>query len=230
MKKTITSLLLIIFISTLTYGQTSVTATAVSKPLAVTVLTPAIADTLSLEKSSEMLDEATYWNIIDNSIKNSSNQADQEVVLIADLEKLSPKEIVGFRLRTDKLLFDTYNQELWCAAYIVNNGSTDGGFDYFRSWLISKGKDAYYSAVKSTDAILKIIDASEEEEYEFEAFGYVAVSAFKAVTNQELFDYIDYDKFTTNDENYPILKFTWNVDEPETMQKVCPKLYERFNK
>jgi hypothetical protein len=27
--------------------------------------------------------------------------------------------MIGFRLRTDKLLFDSYNPELWCAAYIV---------------------------------------------------------------------------------------------------------------
>lgn len=225
MKKTITSLLLIIFMSTLSQGQTS--ATPVSPNSSIVVIS---ADSLVLNKSSEMIDENTYWAIIENSIKNTSSQEDQEIYLIAELEKLSPKEIIGFRLRTDKLLYDTYNQELWCAAYIVNDGSTDGGFDYFRCWLISKGKDAYYSAVKNPDSILQIIDTSEEDEFEFEGFAYVAVSAFKALTTRELFDFIDYNNFTTNDENYPILKFAWNVDEPETMQKVCPKLYDRFIK
>ena len=225
MKKTITSLLLIIFMSTFSQGQTSViTVSPNSSVVAVS------ADSLVLNKSSEMLDENTYWAIIENSIKNTSSQEDQEIYLIAELEKLSPKEIIGFRLRTDKLLYDTYNQELWCAAYIVNDGSTDGGFDYFRCWLISKGKDEYYSAVKNPDSILQIIDTSEEDEFEFEGFAYVAVSAFKALTTHELFDFIDYNNFTTNDENYPILKFAWNVDEPETMQKVCPKLYDRFIK
>ena len=207
MKKTITSLLLIIFISTLSQGQTS--AIALNPNTAIKAV---VVDSLTLFKSSEMLDENTYWAIIENSIKNTSSQEDQEVYLIAELEKLSPKEIIGFRLRTDKLLYDTYNQELWCAAYIVNDGSTDGGFDYFRCWLISKGKDAYHSAVKNPDSILQIIDTSEEDEFEFEGFAYVAVSAFKALTTHELFDFIDYNNFTTNDENYPILKFAWNVD------------------
>jgi hypothetical protein len=33
--------------------------------------------------------------------------------------------MIGFRLRTDKT-FDSYNPELWCAAYIVSGGCSDG--------------------------------------------------------------------------------------------------------
>jgi hypothetical protein len=43
----------------------------------------------------------------------------------------------------------------------------------------------------------------------------------KNKTGEDLYSYIDY-TFVTNDENYPLLKFNWNPDEPTTMGKVLP--------
>jgi hypothetical protein len=51
-----------------------------------------------------MLDEEVYWSIIESSIKGTDNQEDQELFLITEIGKLSPHEMIGFRLRTDKLL------------------------------------------------------------------------------------------------------------------------------
>lgn len=82
-----------------------------------------------IEKTAEMLDETIFWNIVDGSIKNTNNQQDQEIFLIKEIEKLTPKEIIGFRLRTDKLLYDTYNSKMWCAGYIMNGGCSDDGFE-----------------------------------------------------------------------------------------------------
>ena len=50
------------------------------------------SDSISIAKSSEMLDEDLYWNIIENSIQKTTNQEDQELFLIAEIEKLSPKK------------------------------------------------------------------------------------------------------------------------------------------
>jgi hypothetical protein len=35
----------------------------------------------------------------------------------------------------------------------------------------------------------------------------VAMNAFKNKTGEDLYSYIDYDTFVTNDENYPLLNF-----------------------
>src|ERR1044072_7914663 len=99
-----------------------------------------------LTKTAEMLNEDLYWAIITNSLQNSEDQDEQEMYLISALKQLSPVEIVGFRLRTDKLLYDTYNSEMWCAGFIMNGGCSDDGFEYFRNWVISRGKDVYYKA------------------------------------------------------------------------------------
>lgn len=227
MKNTITTLSLFLFVCTVSYGQSATAKLKASTDGKLATLSTEPTDSLVLAKSSQMLDEDLYWAIIANSLKETTNQEDQEVFLIAELEKMTKVEMIGFRLRTDKLLYDSYNQELWCAAYIINQGCSDGGFEYFRCWLISKGKDVFYATKANPDSLLKEIE-HDKGEFEFEGFWYVAMNAFKNTTEKELFSYIDYDTFTTNDENYPILNFAWNVDEPETMQEICPVLYKNF--
>ena len=58
----------------------------------------------NFEKIAEMLDEDIYWKIVRAASKKSSDQEAQAEILSLQLQKLSPKEIIGFKLRTDKLL------------------------------------------------------------------------------------------------------------------------------
>ncbi len=186
-------------------------------------------DSIQFSASSELLDEEVYWEIIERSLTQTNNQEDQELFLIAEIEKLSLKEMIGFRLRTDKLLFDSYNSNLWCASYIINNGITEDGFEYFRCWLISRDRDVYFKTMASPEYLIEITDI-EKQSYDFEGFWYVATNAFKNKTNEDFYSYIDYETFKTNDENYPLLEFNWNPEEPLTMKKICPLLFEKYNK
>ena len=179
-----------------------------------------------IEKTSEMLDETIFWNIVDSSVKNTKNQDAQERFLVKEIEKLTPKQMIGFRLRTDKLLYDTYNSEMWCAGYIMNGGCSDDGFEYFRNWIISRGKDTYYKAKENPDSLISEFIEGEEY-YDFESFWYVALTAFENKTGKELYDYIS-DDFKTNEGNYPNFEFTWKEEEPETMKAICPKLFEKM--
>ena len=179
-----------------------------------------------IEKTSEMLDETIFWNIVDSSVKNTKNQDAQESFLVKEIEKLTPKQMIGFRLRTDKLLYDTYNSEMWCAGYIMNGGCSDDGFEYFRNWIISRGKDTYYKAKENPDSLISEFIEGEEY-YDFESFWYVALTAFENKTGKELYDYIS-DDFKTNEGNYPNFEFTWKEEEPESMKAICPKLFEKM--
>lgn len=184
-------------------------------------------DSLGFKPSNQMIDEDKFWAIIEKSLKETNNQEDQEIYLISALEKESPQEMLGFRLRTDKLMYDSYTSNLWCANYIISNGVADDGFDYFRCWLISRGKDAFYKVQENPEYLINLVE-NEPKTYDFEGFWYVAMNAFKNMTNQELNPYLDYENFKTNDENYPILEFNWNVDEPKTMEKIYPLLFQKF--
>ena len=164
-------------------------------------------DTTQLVRTAEMLDENLYWNIIDKSLKNTSNQDEQEQFLIKEIERLTPKQMIGFRLRTDKLLYNTYNSEMWCAGYIMNGGCSDDGFEYFRNWVISRGKDTYYQAKQNPDNLIKEVN-EDLEMYDFESFWYVALEAFKNKTGKDLYDYIDNENFKTKEGQYPQFEFT----------------------
>lgn len=180
-----------------------------------------------LQKTAEMLDEDLYWSIIEKSLKGTSNQDEQERFLIEEIYKLTPKQIIGFRLRTDKLLYDTYNSEMWCAGYIMNQGCSDDGFEYFRTWIISRGRQVYYDAKANPDSLIREVGASIDL-YDFESFWYVALEAFQRKTGKDLYDYIDEVNFTTKEGQYPQFEFSWKDEDPESMKRICPRLFERF--
>jgi hypothetical protein len=185
------------------------------------------ADTSQLTKTAEMLDEDLYWLIIGKSLKSTNNQDGQERFLIKEIAELTPKQMIGFRLRTDKLLYDTYNSEMWCAGYIMNGGCSDDGFEYFRNWVISRGRETYYKAKQNPDDLISEVDENADM-YEFESFWYVALEAFRQKTGKDLYDYIDNDNFTTKEEQYPQFEFTWQEENPGSMKKICPKLFEKL--
>lgn len=182
----------------------------------------------TIDKSSEMLNEEVFWNLIEESIKKSDDQESQESYIIKKLQKLTPKEIIGFRLRTDKLLFDTYNSEMWCAGYLMNQGCSDDCFEYFRNWIISRGKDVYYAAKENPDSLITEKEFGGDDMFEFETFWYVALEAFQNKTGKDLYEFIDYDNFKTSEGNYPQFDFNWEDNNPESMKKICPKLFDEF--
>jgi hypothetical protein len=180
----------------------------------------------NLTKTSEMLDENLYWQIVQESLNNSGTQDGQQEYLVRRIQKLNPKDIVGFRLRTDKLLYDTYNSEMWCAAYIMNGGCSDDSFEYFRNWVVSKGKDVYYMAKQNPDTLIEQVD-KDAEYYDFEDFWYVALVAFKNKTGKDLYDFIDDDNFKFKEGHYPNFDFTWEEENPESLKAICPNLFDR---
>ena len=179
-----------------------------------------------IEKTSEMLDESLFWKIVDKSLKNSNDESGQMSFLVKEIEELTPTEMIGFRLRTDKLLYDTYNSEMWCAGYIMNGGCSDDGFEYFRNWVISRGKEAYYGAKENPDNLISEY-VEGKEYYDLEDFWFVALTAFNNKTGKELYDFISED-FKTNEANYSQFIFNWEEEKPETMKAICPRLYEKM--
>jgi len=177
--------------------------------------------------TSKMMKEDQFWRIVDKSLQNSHGQDEQEAFLIKELQSLPPAEMIGFRLRTDKLLYDTYNANMWCAAYIMNGGCSDDSFEYFRLWVISRGKDVYQKAKANPDTLISQV-AKEQDFYDFESFWYVALTAFEKKTGKELYDYIDDDNHAFSEGNYPDIVFNWEEDKPETMEAICPQLYKKL--
>ncbi len=178
-----------------------------------------------IEISHKMMGENQFWSIIETTKTSSEDLEEFEENLSKTLLKLSANEIIEFYLREQKLRFDSYNSDLWCAAYIMNGGCSDDAFEYFRCWLIAQGKDVFYKALKNPDTLVELY-SPEEEEYDFEGFMYLASDSFEKKTGKDIDDYVDYEHFTSNEVNYPDFEFTWEEENEDSMKKICPKLME----
>ena len=184
-----------------------------------------------MQPTAEMMDEDRYWKLIADSLTASGEDQDAQLAFLKnELSKLPANDIIGFRLRTDKLLQDTYNPTMWCAGYIMNGGCSDDMFDYFRLWVISRGREVYENAKADPDSLIAVADVDVPEGiFDLETLSYVANDAFQQKTGKELDDYIDFDKFKANEEHYDRdIKFNWSEDDPESMKRLCPRLFERF--
>ena len=184
-----------------------------------------------LKPTAGVMNEEQFWAIVQKAVDEAGDDEDEYLeVVMHELSKLSLKEMVGFRLRTDKLLYDSYTSEMWCAGYLMNGGCSDDGFEYFRLWVISRGRKVYEAALANPDNLIDYIaEDAEVDFFEFELFWYVAIDAFEEATEADLYDYIDDDNFTTREGNYPNFEFNWDEEDPESMKKSCPRLFERFD-
>lgn len=184
-----------------------------------------------LKPTAEMMNEEQFWAIVQKAVDEAGDDEDEYLeVVMHELSKLSLKEMVGFRLRTDKLLYDSYTSEMWCAGYLMNGGCSDDGFEYFRLWVISRGRKVYEATLANPDNLIDYIaEDAEVDFFEFELFWYAAIDAFEEATEADLYDYIDDDNFTTREGNYPNFEFNWDEEDPESMKKLCPRLFERFD-
>lgn len=184
-----------------------------------------------------------FWKYIKEANEHSSN--DNEVIdyLVNKLTNKEVEEIFSFGIILDELMLESYNEKLWCASYLVNGDSSEESFDFFRLWLISKGKYMYDDVIRDADNLSKYIEEVDEDNYiedvyENEDFFVATVEAYglknKILEFEEAFEkYLDdFDEYKEKikyvDEDYPKIKFTWNEKVPKSMRKVCPKLYEKM--
>jgi hypothetical protein len=87
-----------------------------------------------------------------------------------------------------------------------------------------KREEVFYSVKTEPDSFIQVVEAKNPMNLR------VLVRSDECIQKirQKLYSFIDYEQFITNDENYPLLQFNWNVDEPQTMSKICPVLYENL--
>lgn len=188
------------------------------------------SNSLPTGKTASMLDTDLFWQIIENSLQDADTLEQQEENLINELRFLTADDIIGFKLRTEYLMFQSYTSDIWCAATIMNDGCTDKGFQNFRYWLISQGKQIFTDAMTDADLLANyFIDGFNEEDlYEFEVFHTIPNEAFTKNYNRSIFAFIDFSKFPYFEEKYPDLEFNWDEDNMITMQMICPNLFTIF--
>lgn len=163
------------------------------------------------------MNEGEFWKLIELSrrahIGNASHQVDW---LQVELEKRPGQEILDFDRLLREQMAVAFTWELWAAAYIINGGCSDDGFDYFRAWLIAQGFEVFHNALKDPETLANVAetDASLEE------LMYVAAKAYEVRTNT---------KFPRTAHPAPDISSDPFDEDEEALQTKYPKLFAKFS-
>ena len=131
------------------------------------------------------LDVDAFWALIDHSAAFEADTDAQAEDLRASLLKLTPDQIADFERLFHQTMRDSYSWDLWGAAYVANGGASDDGFEYFRCWLISKGRRVFEKVSADPDSLADLLAPSAGGDLEFEEFAYVAREAWTAKTGRD---------------------------------------------
>lgn len=158
------------------------------------------------------VDPNTFWKLIADARAGVPDPTDCCAVVHRATSLLAarpPAEIVAAQQILWDLMADSYRHPLWAAAYLINGGCSDDGFDYFRGWLLTQGAEVHRAAVADPDSLasLPVVVAAAESgaEFECEAALSIAWDAHLAATGMKLPE----DAFTIR---YPDLDPDWDFD------------------
>lgn len=165
-----------------------------------------------------------FWEIIDRTATSEADRDAQIEALRLELHKLPAAEIEAFERAFQEQQRRAYSWDLWGAAYVMNGGASDDGFEYFQRWLISKGRRVFEAALADPDSLATLITTPEPENlYDFELFAYVAQDVWKAKTG------LDTDRFpytgmppASQPSGKPF------EEDGDHLAKRYPKLWARF--
>lgn len=163
------------------------------------------------------MDGNGFWDLIETTRREAKDDPDAQAdALERRLVQLDPESILAFDLIFAERLDESYRWDLWAAAYIVNGGCSDDCFDYFRMWLISKGRAAYERALADPESVRELLSPGDEADAEL--IGYAAAGAYEEVTGKPLPPpEIDRKSEPSGTE--------W---DEESVEKVFPRLARRF--
>jgi hypothetical protein len=167
-----------------------------------------------------------FWAVIDRATADRPGSPDEVAQrATADLATRDPEEIVAWGRHLDKVMAASGKEDLWAAAYLINGGCSEEGFDNFRGWLIANGRDVVARAVREPDTLAELptvrAAASTGAVFEAEEVLGIAAGAYQQATGAEM-------PPSEAPPGRPDPAMLWDFDNEEEMQKRLPRLSELF--
>jgi len=167
-----------------------------------------------------------FWAVIDRATADRPGSPDEVAQrATADLATRDPEEIVAWGRHLDKVMAASGKEDLWAAAYLINGGCSEEGFDNFRGWLIANGRDVVARAVREPDTLAELPSvraaASTGAVFEAEEVLGIAAGAYQQATGDEM-------PPSEAPPGRPDPAMLWDFDNEEEMQKRLPRLSELF--
>ncbi|MFD3676130.1 DUF4240 domain-containing protein [Streptomyces sp. NPDC058613] len=173
------------------------------------------------------MDKQTFWKLIDTARAEAgpdevAARASQLLAVLPEAEIAAAQQVLW------DLLADSYRSPLWAAAYVINGGCSDDGFDYFRGWLLTQGEAVFTAALADPDSLAGLPAVREAArkgfDLEDERALTIAWTAYECATGRAL----PADSFTIA---YPPLDPAWDFDfgdAPQTAARL-PHLSALFD-
>ena len=177
------------------------------------------------------MDREQFWALIEAARTATGGDCQaQTAQLVAALRQRPVVEVLDWDHIQDELWVESYRRDLWGAAYLINGGCSDDGFDYFRGWLLGQGQAVWQAALAAPDSLADHPPVRVHRPYQ-EPYVYVecedilgvAYRAYEALTGQE---------FTPEVPGRhpwpgsPDLGEDWDFDDAAEMRARYPRLWE----
>lgn len=165
--------------------------------------------------------EIDFWNIIERAKKSSNGNVAHQAELVGELLLTRPvADIIQFANIFSKLHSETYRSDWWGAAYLINGGCSDDGFEDFRAWVISRGQKIFEEACKNPESLEKYINKDNIGECEAEMLNYAACEVYEQKTGKD--DFYEIIRYTT----MPVIVFDWKEGD-DSLKNKFPKLFKK---
>ncbi|MEU4161628.1 DUF4240 domain-containing protein [Actinoplanes sp. NPDC026670] len=167
-----------------------------------------------------------FWAVIDRATADRpASPAQVAERAVADLAARDPEEIVAWGRHLDKVMAASGTEDLWAAAYLINSGADEAGFDAFRGWLIAHGRKAVAAAVQKPDVLANVVVIKEAADtgavFEAEEVLGIAARAYEEATGGPL-------PAEERPRTRPKVADLWDFDNEDEMRRRLPRLAALF--
>jgi hypothetical protein len=167
-----------------------------------------------------------FWAVLDRATADRPGSPDEVAKrATAELATCDPEEIVAWGRHLDKVMAASGKEDLWAAAYLINGGCSDDGFDYFRGWLIANGREVVARAVREPDSLadLPAVRAAADTGAVFEAEAVLSIAeeAYVEATGAEW-------PVAEAAPTRPEAADLWDFDNEDEMRRRLPRLSAMF--
>jgi hypothetical protein len=194
------------------------------------------ADTMPSITKDQKMDTILFWKIMDYAFAEAKfDNKLKEQTILDQLIKLTPEQIQNFEIIFQQMNLKANTWNNMAAHKIIEGGSSDDTFFYFRCWLISLGKYHFDETLKNPDHLADI-DIPINKQY---GYGEVIFEELIPISDQAFYIV---SKKTKEDETFPRANAqkkglfydsggdTKGVEWTEKdLPKIAPKLCKKFN-
>jgi len=184
---------------------------------------------LTISNGAYSMDESKFWSMIEQaSAKSRFNSDDTARILERELSKMPKQDIFDFELIMRQKIFEADHFNVMIAQKIIDGYVSDDSYLYFRCWLVSLGKDAFYGVIEDTDYLAKLVNKNTVPD--FESLLYVATSAYSINTGKEEDETFPRDTMIDKGLDYDGLDLQTKGEDwtEEDLPNRAPKLWSIF--